>query len=68
VGSVAVFLTLPRTMPNYYPIHDFSKQGRYFGYASANIHDTTRLSFISGAPDLLGDLTASPQTSIARAF
>jgi len=43
---VAVFFDatkegIENTMPNYYPIHDFSKQGRYFGYASANIHDTT---------------------------
>ena len=39
---------IENTTPNYYPIHDFSKQGRYFGDASANIDDTTRLSFISG--------------------
>jgi outer membrane receptor protein involved in Fe transport len=40
---------IENTTPNYYPIHDFTKQGKYFGYASANIDETTRLSFISGA-------------------
>jgi outer membrane receptor protein involved in Fe transport len=40
---------IENTIPNYYPIHDFTKQGKYFGYASANLDETTRLSFISGA-------------------
>jgi outer membrane receptor protein involved in Fe transport len=40
---------IENTAPAYYPIHDFTKQGKYFGYASANIDDTTRLSFISGS-------------------
>jgi outer membrane receptor protein involved in Fe transport len=40
---------IENTTANYYPIHDFTKQGKYFGYAAANIDETTRLSFISGA-------------------
>jgi outer membrane receptor protein involved in Fe transport len=40
---------IENTTPAYYPIHDFTKQGKYFGYASANIDETTRLSFISGS-------------------
>jgi outer membrane receptor protein involved in Fe transport len=40
---------IENTSPDRYPIHDFTRQGKYFGYASGNIDETTRLSFISGA-------------------
>lgn len=47
-----LFLTregVENTTPASTPLHDFSRQGRYFGYATAQLDDITRLSIISGA-------------------
>ena len=51
------------------PIHDYTWQGRFFGYASALIDDTTRLSFISGSSVTKFQIPNNPgQTPAFTAF
>ena len=40
-------------MPSVYPIHDFTEQGKFFGYVSTLLSDTSRLTYMAGASQLL---------------
>ena len=42
---------LENSTPSAYAIHDKTKQGKYFGYVSTLLGDSSRLTFMSGASD-----------------
>jgi outer membrane receptor protein involved in Fe transport len=51
------------------PIHDYTWQGRFFGYASALIDDNTRLSYITGTSLTKFQIPNNPgQTPVFTAF
>jgi len=58
VGDTQYFVTgrymqnnqgLENAMPTVNPIHDQTEQGKFFGYASTLLSDTSRLTYIAGA-------------------
>jgi outer membrane receptor protein involved in Fe transport len=40
---------IENTTPSLNPIHDYTWQGKFFGYASSVLDETTRVSFITGS-------------------
>src|SRR5262249_49961 len=58
-------------LPSYYPIHDYTWQGRYFGYTSTQLDEWSRVSTISGTsvvrfqiPNLIGQPTSFGVTGV----
>jgi outer membrane receptor protein involved in Fe transport len=61
-------------LPSYYPIHDYTWQGRFFGYTSTQIDEWSRVSTIVGSstirfqiPNVIGaQVTGSPNPLVVN--